>query len=127
MGCRERSSGPWDATKLVRNSRPPLFSGIGKDYRWFVDPKALSGHHFQSSLWVRSPKCGEFAVAKNETTEDAKPLLVYSHRSATMGSTFAARRAGSQLASRATPSNSADTVENISGSFGRTSNNRLPM
>src|SRR5262249_27566350 len=48
----------------------------------------------------------------------------YSHRSATIGSTFAALRAGIQHADKATNSNNAATAPYVHASVGRTSNNK---
>jgi hypothetical protein len=52
-------------------------------------------------------------------------LLPYSYRSATMGSTFAARRAGTKLASSTTAANISETAMNIEGSVGFTPYSKL--
>src|SRR5262247_511554 len=49
----------------------------------------------------------------------------HSHRNATIGSTFVARRAGIQQASSATSASSKATPTNVNGSVGLTPNNKL--
>src|SRR5215475_15524178 len=51
----------------------------------------------------------------------------YSHRRAIIGSTFAARRAGSQQATSATPMSSVATMINVSGSVALTLNSKFDM
>src|SRR5439155_24578768 len=65
---------------------------------------------------------GERADGEAEVLEEG---VHHSVRRATIGSTCAARRAGSQHASRATPANTAATPAKVSGSVAVTPNRRL--
>src|SRR5262249_2700489 len=55
------------------------------------------------------------------------PQSSHSHRSATIGSTFVARRAGSQQANNATSSNTKAITPKVNGSVGRTLNNKVSI
>src|SRR4029450_5419497 len=52
---------------------------------------------------------------------------IYSYLSATIGSTFAARRAGTKQAARATPANTTETATNVIGSVAVTLTSRLDI
>src|SRR5882724_12655429 len=66
-----------------------------------------------------------FPVHRSNRTYRANRTYVHPSRSATIGSTFVARRAGTQQASKATPAKRAATMKNASGSNWLMSTNTL--
>ena len=64
-------------------------------------------------LSIRDPETGkcDFSILNRQSSIDN-----HSYRSATMGSTFAARRAGTSMAKQATSTNTMGTAMNVKGS-----------
>src|SRR6266404_7071711 len=88
--------------------------------------------------WVlRQPTCGLRScfntpvVAGSARAANSEPRTrncrCYSYRSATIGSTFIARRAGTKLAARATPVSTTAIRANVMGSVALTSKSRLDI
>jgi hypothetical protein len=78
---------------------------------------ALEGRHFRPALLHLSYLNCWGAIGSGLTLSNRKSIIVnHSYRSATMGSTCVARRAGIELASRATLASSAETAISVVGS-----------
>ncbi len=110
-----RSNCPAISSRTSSDSvRPKAAARARSALRWAAGRRMVSVSDMPAKLSiVRQP-------ARHKDIRD-KQSPTHSHRNATIGSTFAARRAGSQLASKATPSNTKATVVKINGSRGRTS------